>query len=57
MSGQWLAAALAVVLGMPLGASAESDRADVALVLAIDVSGSVDDDRLFADQPFATCGG
>ena len=45
MSGPWLAAALAVVLGMPLGASAESDRADVALVLAIDVSGSVDDNR------------
>jgi hypothetical protein len=45
MSGQWLAAALAVVLGMPLGASAGSDRADVALVLAIDVSGSVDDNR------------
>ena len=45
MSGSWLAAALAVALGMPLGAFAESDRADVALVLAIDVSGSVDDNR------------
>jgi hypothetical protein len=45
MSGPWLAAALAVALGMPLGASAGSDRADVALVLAIDVSGSVDDSR------------
>ena len=45
MSGPWLAAALAVALGMPLGASAGSDRADVALVLAIDVSGSVDDNR------------
>jgi hypothetical protein len=40
-----LAAALAVALGMPLGTSAGSDRADVALVLAIDVSGSVDDNR------------
>jgi hypothetical protein len=45
MNGPWLAAALAVALGMPLGASAGSDRADVALVLAIDVSGSVDDSR------------
>jgi hypothetical protein len=40
-----LATALAVALGMPLGTSAGSDRADVALVLAIDVSGSVDDNR------------
>jgi hypothetical protein len=40
-----LAAALAVALGVPLGVSAGSDRADVALVLAIDVSGSVDDNR------------
>jgi hypothetical protein len=42
---RWLATALAVALGMPLGASGGSYRADVALVLAIDVSGSVDDDR------------
>ena len=39
------AAALVAGLGLPLGASAGSDRADVALVLAIDVSGSVDDHR------------
>ena len=45
MNGPRLAVALAVVLGMPLCASAGSDRADVALVLAIDVSGSVDDNR------------
>jgi hypothetical protein len=45
MRVRWLAAALAVALGMALGASGRSDRADVALVLAIDVSGSVDDDR------------
>ena len=45
MRVRWLAAALAVALGMPLGASGRSDRADAALVLAIDVSGSVDDDR------------
>jgi hypothetical protein len=42
MKGPWFAVALTVTLGMPLGASAGSDRADVALVLAIDVSGSVD---------------
>src|ERR1700751_4255404 len=41
----WLAATLAVALGMPLGAPGGSDRADVALVLAIDVSGSVNDNR------------
>ena len=41
-----IAAILAVALGLPLsGASAGSDRADVALVLAIDVSGSVNDNR------------
>jgi Protein of unknown function (DUF1194) len=40
-----MAVALAVALMMPLGASAGSDRADVALVLAIDVSGSVDNNR------------
>ena len=45
MKDLWFAAALAVALGVPLGASAGSDRADVALVLAIDVSGSVDDNR------------
>lgn len=45
MRGLWLAAALAVVWGVPLGSSAGSDRADVALVLAIDVSGSVNDNR------------
>ena len=45
MRAPWLAAALTIALGMPLGASGGSDRADVALVLAIDVSGSVDDNR------------
>lgn len=41
-----IAAILAVALGLPLsGASAGSARADVALVLAIDVSGSVNDNR------------
>lgn len=45
MKGRWLAVAVAIVLGVPFGASAASDRADVALVLAIDVSGSVDDNR------------
>jgi len=42
----WLAVVLAiVVVGVPGGLSAEAVEADVALVLAIDVSGSVDDDR------------
>jgi hypothetical protein len=41
----WFAAALAVALATPPGTSAGSDQADVALVLAIDVSGSVDDNR------------
>ena len=45
MKVPWLAATLALALGMPLGASGGSDRADVAVVLAIDVSGSVDDNR------------
>jgi len=45
MKSRWLMAALAIALEVPLGASAGSDRADVALVLAIDVSGSVDDNR------------
>jgi hypothetical protein len=46
VSRPWIAAALAVALAaVPLGAFAASDRADVALVLAIDVSGSVDDHR------------
>ena len=45
MKSRWLGAALAIALEVPLGASAGSDRADVALVLAIDVSGSVDDNR------------
>src|SRR5215469_12630498 len=45
MSRPWLAAAFSAALGMPLSVSAGSDRADVALVLAIDVSGSVDDNR------------
>jgi hypothetical protein len=45
MKRAWLAAAFAVALAMPLGASAGSDQAGVALVLAIDVSGSVDDIR------------
>jgi hypothetical protein len=41
----WLATVLTVALAEPLCASAGSDQADVALVLAIDVSGSVDDSR------------
>ena len=45
MRGRLLAATLAFALGAPLGAYAGSDGADVALVLAIDVSGSVDDNR------------
>jgi Protein of unknown function (DUF1194) len=45
MRGQWFAAVLAVAWGVPLGASAGSNRADVALVLAIDVSGSIDDNH------------
>jgi uncharacterized protein DUF1194 len=45
MKRVWAAAALAIALAMPLGAPAGSERADVALVLAIDVSGSVDDSR------------
>ena len=45
MRGAWLAATLAVALAMPFDASAGSGRADVALVLTIDVSGSVDDNR------------
>jgi hypothetical protein len=45
MKRVWAAAALAVALAMPRGAPAGSERADVALVLAIDVSGSVDDSR------------
>ena len=45
MSRPWLAAAFAAALALPVGASAGSGRADVALVLAVDVSGSVDDNR------------
>jgi hypothetical protein len=46
MNRLWLAPALAIaVAGTPRGLSAEPAAADVALVLAIDVSGSVDDDR------------
>src|ERR1700720_3152617 len=45
MSRPGKATALAAALAVPLCAFAGSDRADVALVLAIDVSGSVDDDR------------
>jgi len=45
MSRPWLAAALAAALALPVGASAGSGRADVALVVAVDVSGSVDDNR------------
>ena len=43
MKSLWFVAALAAGWGVPLGASAGSNRADVALVLAIDVSGSIDD--------------
>jgi Protein of unknown function (DUF1194) len=46
MKRPWLAGALAIVgAGVPHGLSAEAAEADVALVLAIDVSGSVNDDR------------
>ncbi len=45
MRGPWFSAVLALVLGVSPGASAGSNLADVALVLAVDVSGSVDDDR------------
>jgi Protein of unknown function (DUF1194) len=45
----WMAAALTAVLAIPLCASTGSDQVDVALVLAIDVSSSVDD-RRFALQ-------
>src|SRR5262245_51854568 len=45
MRGLWLAVALVVAGGVPLAAFGASDRADVALVLAVDVSGSVDDNR------------
>jgi hypothetical protein len=45
MSDAWFAATLAVALAMPFDASAGSGGADVALVLAIDVSGSVDNNR------------
>jgi Protein of unknown function (DUF1194) len=45
MSRLWIAAAFAVALGVPLSSSAGPDRTDVALVLAVDVSGSVDDNR------------
>jgi hypothetical protein len=43
MRGLWFAAALAIGWGVPLGVAAGSNRADVALVLTIDVSGSIDD--------------
>src|SRR5262249_830552 len=45
MSRPWLAGALAVALALPFGASAGPGGADMALVLAVDVSGSVDDNR------------
>jgi hypothetical protein len=45
MRRRWLAAALAAVSAAPIAVPAGSDRADVALVLAVDVSGSVDDNR------------
>ena len=42
----WLGTAVAIALATPIaGASAGSERADVAVVLAVDVSGSVDDNR------------
>src|ERR1700747_341416 len=40
-----MAAALTLALAVARGAFAGSDRADVALVLAVDVSGSVDSNR------------
>jgi hypothetical protein len=43
MKRLWFVAALAAGWGVPLSAFAGSNRADVALVLAIDVSGSIDD--------------
>jgi hypothetical protein len=46
MKRLWLAGALAVVVASaPRGLAGEAVEADVALVLAIDVSGSVNDDR------------
>ena len=45
MKGLWFVAGLAVSWGVALGASAASDRAGLALVLAIDVSGSIDDNQ------------
>jgi hypothetical protein len=45
MRGPLLAVALAVAVAVPLAAFGGSDRADLALVLALDVSGSVDDTR------------
>jgi len=45
MRGPWLAVALAVTAATPLAAFGGSDRADLALVLALDASGSVDDTR------------
>lgn len=40
-----MAVGFAIASGIPLAAFGGSDRADVALVLAVDVSGSVDDNR------------
>ena len=45
MNCRRLAAAFAAALTVPICAFAAPHRADVALVLAIDVSGSVDDHR------------
>jgi hypothetical protein len=45
MRGPLLAVALAVAVAVPFAAFGGSDRADLALVLALDVSGSVDDNR------------
>jgi hypothetical protein len=45
MKSLWFVAALAASWGVPLDPSAEPNRADVALVLAIDVSGSIDDNQ------------
>jgi hypothetical protein len=47
----WLAAALAIVVAGALrGAQAQTEEADVALVLAVDVSGSVDDRRFMLQR-------
>src|SRR5260370_33337017 len=45
MGDPFWAVALSVAVAVPFAAFGGSDRADLALVLALDVSGSVDDNR------------